>query len=86
MTNDHTGELQKALGDQKTLARVAGSKEAKALAQLLKQQQSPQALRQAAEQAAKGDTAQLAALVKSIAANPDGAELMRRLSDSFGGK
>ena len=43
-------------------------------------------LEAAAGRAAKGDTAQLGQLIQSVAGSPGGAELLRRLNESFGQK
>ena len=60
--------------------------DAKALAAMLSQGQSQASLKQIAESAAKGDTAQLGQLIQSVAGSPGGAELLRRLNESFGQK
>ena len=53
---------------------------------MLSQGQSQASLKQIAESAAKGDTAQLGQLIQSVAGSPGGAELLRRLNESFGQK
>ena len=78
--------VQKMLGDKKILEQVAKSPDARALAGLLTQGRSQADLKKIAEQAARGDTAQLSQLIGSITSSPDGAELLRRLGDSFNKK
>ena len=78
--------VQKMMGDKKMLEQVAKSPDARALAGLLTQGRSQADLKKIAEQAARGDTAQLSQLIGSIASSPDGAELLRRLGNSFGKK
>ena len=79
-------DLQQMLGDKKILERVANSPDAKALADILTQGRNQAELKRIAEEAARGDTAQLSRLIGSITSSPDGAELLRRLKNSFGGK
>ncbi len=81
--NDKWGRL---LGDKKALEQVARSPDAQALAGMLTQGRDSRELKQIAENAAKGDTAQLSQLIASITNSPGGAELLQRLSNSFGGK
>ena len=83
---NNTSKLQQVLSRKKTRERVAKSPDAKALASLLTQGQDQASLKQIAESAAKGDTSQLNQLIQSIANNPSGAELLRRLGESFGKK
>ena len=78
--------VQKLLSDKKMLERVAKSPDAQALAGLLTQGRSQADLKKIAEQAARGDTAQLSQLIGSITSSPDGAELLRRLGNSFNKK
>ena len=84
MKQKNQSEVQQALGDKKMLERVAKSQDAKALAGMLSQGHSQADLKKIAESAAKGDTAQLSQLIRSITSSPDGAELLRRLGNSFG--
>lgn len=78
--------VQKMLGDKKILEQVAKSPDARALANMLTQGRSQADLKKIAEQAARGDTAQLSQLIGSITSSPDGAELLRRLGNSFNKK
>lgn len=84
MKNNQT-EIQQALGDKKVLEQVMKSPDAQALASMLTQSQDQASLKRIAENAAKGDTAQLQNLIKSITSTPAGAELLRRLGN-LGGK
>ena len=86
MKQNNQSDIQRALGDKSMLERVAKSPDAKALASMLSQGRDQADLKKIAEKAAKGDTAQLSQLIQSITASPDGAELLRRLSNNFGGK
>ena len=83
MKQNKPSNLQQLLSDKAVLAQVASSPDAKALAAMLSQGQSQASLKQIAESAAKGDTAQL---IQSVAGSPGGAELLRRLNESFGQK
>lgn len=75
--------LQALLKDKKALEQVAKSPDAKALANLLTRQQDQASLKQIAEKAARGDTAQLSQLIQSVVNSPGGAELLRRLSGTL---
>lgn len=86
MKQNKPSNLQQLLSDKAVLAQVASSPDAKALASMLSQGQSQASLKQIAENAAKGDTAQLSRLIQSVAGSPGGAELLRRLNESFGQK
>ena len=86
MKQNNQSNLQQLLSDKAVLEQVAKSPDAKALAAMLTQGQNQASLKQIAESAAKGDTAQLNQLIQSIAGSPSGAQLLQRLSDSFGQK
>lgn len=86
MKQNNQSKLQQMLGDKHVMEQVAKSPDAQALASMLTQGQDQASLKRIAESAAKGDTAQLSQLIQSIASNPNGAELLRRLSSSFEGK
>ena len=79
-------QLQQLLGNKKALERVAKSPDARALANMLTQGQDQASLKKIAENAARGDTAQLNQLIQSIVRSPGGAELLQRLSGSIGQK
>ena len=86
MKQSDRGSIQQMLGDKKVLEQVSKSPDAQALANMLAQGRNQADLKRIAEQAAHGDTAQLKELIGSITASPDGAELLRRLGNSFGKK
>lgn len=78
--------VQKLLGDKKALAKIMNSQDARALANLLTRNRDAASLRQAAEQAANGDTASLNALLRSVTNSPEGAKLLKRLNETVTGK
>lgn len=86
MKQNESSKLQQLLKDKKTISALTKSPDAQALAKLITQNRDPAALQKAAQNAAHGDTEQLRQLVNSIAANPDGAALLRRLDKTMGGK
>ena len=86
MKQNDQSKLQQALSNKKMLEQVASSPDARALAGMLAQGTDQASLQKIAESAAKGDTAQLKTLIQSITSTPGGAELLRRLGDSFGQK
>ena len=71
------------LGDQKALAALLQSDEAKTLAQLL-QSVGGDGLKQAATSAAAGDSAALGALLEKVRSDPRGAKAMERLDKKMG--
>lgn len=77
-------KLQQTLGDKKLIERLSNSPDAQALANLLSKGQDQASLQKIAENAAKGDTAQLKQLIQTITTAPGGAELLQRLGKSFG--
>lgn len=83
MNPNKQSDIQQLLGNKKALQQVARSREAKALAGMLTQGRDQASLQRAAEKAAKGDTAELNALIQSVMNSPGGAELMRRLNESL---
>ncbi len=84
MKQNDRSSIQQMLGDKRMLEQVAKSPDAQALAGMLTQGHDQASLKKIAEDAARGDTAQLSQLIGSIASSPDGAELLRRLGNSFG--
>ena len=86
MKQNNQPSIQRILNDRKTLEKVAKSPDAKALASILTQGQDQASLKKIAENAARGDTAQLNDLIQSIVRSPGGAELLQRLSGSIDGK
>lgn len=83
MKQNNNSKLQQALGDKKMLEQVVNSPDARALAGMLTQGTDQASLQKIAENAAKGDTSQLQALIRSITSTPGGAELLQRLGNSF---
>jgi len=83
MNERNQANLQQILSDKKKMQQVASSPDAKALAQMLTKGQSQASLKRIAENAAKGDTAQLSELIRSIASSPGGAQLLSRLSGTL---
>ena len=65
---------------------VATAEEAKALAGMLTQGRDQASLRRIAEDAARGDTQELSALVRSIANSPGGAQLLRQVARAPAGR
>lgn len=86
MKHNNHSSLQQTLGDKKLLEQLASSPDAKALAGMLSQGQDQASLQKIAEKAAKGDTAQLKALIQSITSRPGGAEILQRLGNSLNKK
>ena len=86
MRQNNQSKFQQALGDTKMMEQLASSPDARALANMLTQGQNQASLQEIAQKAAKGDTAQLKALIQSITSTPGGAELLQRLGNSFGQK
>ena len=84
MKQNNQSKLQQALNNKKMLEQVASSPDAKALAGMLTRGTDQASLQKIAENAAKGDTTQLKALIQSITSTPGGAELLQRLGNSFG--
>lgn len=83
MPQNKQPNLQALLKDKKALEQVARSPDAQALANLLQQSQDQASLKQIAENAARGDTAQLSQLIRSVMNSPGGADLLRRLSGTL---
>ncbi len=83
MAQNEQKDLGKLLGDPRTLAQLAQSQDAQALASLLSQGHDRAQLEQMAQNAMSGDMQSLKTLVQSITNSPEGTQLLRRLSDSF---
>lgn len=83
MDSINSRDLQKILSDPAAMQRLAASGEAKALAKLLTQQRSAASLQRAARSAAGGDTGQLAELLRSVTASPEGAKLLSSLQKAL---
>lgn len=84
MKQDQQPRFQQILEDKNAMRKLASSRNAQQLAAMLSQSGNQESLRQAAQKAASGDTAQLSALVSSIARDPQAAQLLQRLQEEFG--
>lgn len=80
MRQNNPQDLQKLLGNRKAMENLSQSPEAKALINILSRGRSEASLQQIAQNAAKGNTAQLSELIRTITSTPDGAQLLQRLS------
>lgn len=86
MTQNSKPDLSALLGNRKTIEQLTGSADAQNLASLITKKHDPQDLQNMARNAMSGDTAAIQALFRSITDSPEGAELLQRLSNSFGNK
>jgi len=86
MNQKDAPDLQRILSDRKKVEQLISSREAQALARLLAGQEEPAKLRQAARQAAAGNTRELGELLRSITASPQGAQLLQKLQQTMEGK
>jgi hypothetical protein len=86
MRQNNQSKIQQALSDKKMIEQIANSPDAQKLASMLTQGTDPASLQKIAQNAAKGDTTQLKALIQSITSSPGGAELLQKLGNSFGQK
>ena len=86
MKQNESSKLQQLLSNKKAIAALAKSPDAQALARMLSQSKDAASLQQAAQSAARGDTQQLQQVIRSITESPGGAELLRRLDQTMGGK
>lgn len=75
--------LQELLQDKQTITRLMQSPQAKALAQMLSRSDTSE-LKHAAQQAAKGDTAQLAKLMEQLSSQPESSQLLKQLEQTMG--
>ena len=83
MAQNERNDLSKLLSDPGTLANLAKSPDAQALASMLTQGHDKAQLEQMAQNAIGGDMQSLKTLMSSITNSPEGAELLRRLSEGF---
>ena len=83
MDQKERNDLGKMLGNKQVLSQLAGSPDAQALAAMLTQGRDRAQLEQMAQSAVSGDTQSLKSLMQTITENPEGMELLRRLSESF---
>ncbi len=83
MAQNERNDFGQLLRDPQTLAQLAHSPDAQALASLLSQGHERAQLEQMAQSAMGGDTQSLQTLLRSITNSPEGAQLLQRLHDSF---
>lgn len=86
MAQNNTPDLSALLGNRKALEQLTGSSDAQNLASMLTKTHNPKDLEQMARSAMSGDTSAIQSLFRSITDNPEGAELLRRIGNSLGGK
>lgn len=86
MAQNNTPDLSALLGNRKAIEQLAGSSDAQNLASMLTKTHNPKDLEQMARSAMSGDTSAIQSLFRSITDNPEGAELLRRIGNSLGGK
>ena len=83
MAQNERNDMSKLLNNPGALANLAKSADAQALASMLTQGHDQAQLEQMAQSAMSGDMQSLKTLMKSITDSPEGAELLRRLSEGF---
>lgn len=83
MAQNEQKDLGKLLGNPRTLAQLAQSPDAQALASMLTQGRDKAQLEQMAQSAMSGDMQSLKTLMQSITNSPEGTQLLQRLHDSF---
>lgn len=86
MPQNSKPDLSALLGNRKTIEQLAGSADAQNLASLLTRNHDAKELETMAKTAMSGDTSAIQSLFRSITESPEGSELLRRLSNSFGDK
>ena len=75
--------LAEILGNAKVLSELASSPDAQALVSMLTKTHDKEGLEQMAQNAVKGDMGTMQELIRSVVQDPQGQELLRRLSESF---
>ena len=75
--------MQKLLGNKQVLEQLSRSSEAKALMDLISKGHNESSLQQIAQNAAKGNTSQLAEVIRTITSTPGGAQLLQKLSQQM---
>ena len=86
MAQNNTPDLSALLGNRKAIEQLTGSSDAQNLASMLTKTHNPKDLEQMVRSAMSGDTSAIQSLFRSITDNPEGAELLRRIGNSLGGK
>ena len=79
---DHSS-LAAILGNAKALSELVNSKDAQALVSMLTKTHDQAGLEQMAQNAVKGDMGSMQELLRSVVQDPQGQELLRRLSEGF---
>ena len=86
MAQNNTPDLSALLRNRKAIEQLTGSSDAQNLASMLTKTHNPKDLEQMARSAMSGDTSAIQSLFRSITDSPEGAELLRRIGNSLGGK
>ena len=76
-------DLAALLSNRKAIEQIAGSSDAQALASMLSKGHDQAELEKMTQSALGGDTSAIQALFRSITENPESAELLRRLGNTF---
>ena len=79
---DHSS-LAAILGNAKVISELANSPDAQALVSMLAKTHDQAGLEQMAQNAVKGDMRSMQELLRSVVQDPQGQELLRRLSEGF---
>ncbi len=85
MAQNNLGDLARMLSNKNAMEQVARSADAQALGELLTRGHSSAQLEHMAQSALSGDTSAIQSLMRSITESSEGAELLRRISESLGG-
>lgn len=86
MSQNSKPDLSALLRNRKAIEQLTGSSDAQNLASMLAKTHDPKDLEQMARSAMSGDTSAIQSLFRSITDSPEGAELLRRIGNSLGGK
>ena len=86
MATNNKPDFGALLSNRKAIEQIAGSSDAQALASILTKGHDQTELEKMTQSALSGDTAAIQSLFRSITETPEGAELLRRLGDTFGSK
>jgi len=86
MKQNRPQDPQKILGNRQAMEQLSQSPEARALINMLSKRHTQASLQQIAQDAAKGNTAQLSELIRTITDTPNGAQLLQQLSRTMEGK
>lgn len=86
MNKHDQNSLAGLLGNTRMISELARSPDAQALISMLSKGNDPEKLEQMAKNAANGDTQSLKTLVQSITEDPESAQILRRLQETFQNK